>query len=510
MELSVLDLASFAAMLALVIGVSLYASRRGESSEDYFLASRQLSWWLIGASLIASNISTEHFVGMAGSGHGSLGLAVASYEWAAAITLVVVGLVLLPRFLRAGIYTIPEFLEHRFSPATRTLMSVYMLAMYAFVAIASIVYSGALALQAIFGIDLALAGWAIGILAAAYTIYGGLAAVVWSDLIQGTALLVGGALCFWLGLDAIGGWTTFVDTHGDKLHMVLPANHPELPWTALLLGIWVPNFFYWGLNQFITQRTLGARSLADGQNGIMVAAAIKLVIPFFIVMPGIMAASLYGDKIASSDQAYPVLISQLLPAGWRGFLLAALFGAVMSSLDSMLNSASTIYTMDIHARYFVPNATPRQLICVGRLATAALVVVACTMAPWLGDPRLGGIFRFIQLFQGFVSPGIVAVFAFGLVVGRTPAKAALSAMAFNPVVYGVLLWRLPDVAFLHHMAITLLVLVALMAAVTWRWPAANPPPMPTVSPVDMTPSRAARPVAALIVMTTIALYSVFW
>jgi len=510
MTLSTVDYVVFVTLLALVVGVSLYASRHEEDSEDYFLAGRGLSWWLIGMSLIASNISTEQFVGMSGAGFGTTGLAVASYEWVAAITLVFVALVLLPRFLRAGIYTIPEYLEYRYSRTARTLMSVYMLAMYACVALASILYSGALAIEAIFGFDLTWSVWALGALAAGYTIYGGLKAVVWSDLIQGAALLLGGLLCLVLGLQAIGGWDRFAALHADRLHMMLPASHPEIPWTAMLFGIWVPNLFYWGLNQFITQRTLGARSLADGQHGILLAALIKLTIPFIIVVPGIMAVSLYGTEIGAPDQAYPVLVSHLLPAGLRGFMLAALFGAVMSSLDSLLNSASTIYTMDLHTRYVRRDLGQADIVRVGRVATAVLVVAGCAIAPALDDPRLGGIFRYIQMFQGFVSPGIVTVFLFGIAVSRAPASAAVGAMLLNPVVYGVLLWAMPEVAFLNHMAITVIALAIAMAVVTAARPSAPVAPLPDRGPVDLEPSRLAPFAGAAIVLATLVLYVVFW
>ena len=336
------DGVSFVLFLAAVIGVSLYASRHERTDEDYFLAGRGLTWPLIGISLIASNISTEQFVGMAGAGFGQAGLAVASYEWVAAATLVFVALVLLPRFLRLGIYTMPEFLEHRYGPVPRTIMAVYMLAAYVGVAIAAVLYSGAIGLEAIFGLDVVAGIWLIGALAGAYTVYGGLKAVVWSDLLQGTALLVGGAIVAVVGLGYVGGLRAFLSVNEAKLHLVLPADHPDLPWTALLLGIWIPNVFYWGFNQFITQRTLAARTLADGQRGMLFAAGLKLVVPFIVVFPGIMAFQLFGAEIDHGDQAYPVLISRLLPAGLRGVLFAALFGAVMSSLDSMLNSASSI------------------------------------------------------------------------------------------------------------------------------------------------------------------------
>ncbi|WP_272481688.1 SLC5 family protein [Rhodothermus marinus] len=291
MTFGIVDLIAFVGFIAFVIGFSLYASRKEETGEDYFLAGRGLTWWLIGFSLIASNISTEHFVGMAGRGF-ELGLAIASYEWMAAVTLVIVAFFFLPKFLRAGIYTMPEYLEYRYNTTARTIMATFMMLAYVFVALATVLYSGALALEAIFGLDTVLGIWLIGLLAGFYTVYGGLKAVVWTDLLQGAALLLGGLLVTVLGFQALGGVDVFFAQAGDKLHTVLPWDHPEMPWVAVFIGgLWIPNLFYWGLNQFITQRTLGARSLEEGQKGIMLAALLKLLIPFIIVFPGIMLPS---------------------------------------------------------------------------------------------------------------------------------------------------------------------------------------------------------------------------
>jgi len=510
MHLTALDIAAFMGFIGVVVGISLYASRKEETSEDYFLAGRGLTWWLIGFSLIASNISTEHFVGMAGAGFGNMGLAVASYEWVAAITLVFVALFLLPKFLRSGIYTIPEFLEYRYSAGTRTIMSVYMLIMYVLVAIASILYSGAVGIQAIFGLKLIYGVWLIGLLAAAYTIYGGLKAVVWSDLLQGAGLLIGGAVVMVLGFQAVGGVGTFLEVNRDKLHMVLPANHPEIPWTALLVGIWIPNIFYWGLNQFITQRTLGAKSLSHGQNGIILAAFIKLLIPFIIVFPGIMAYQLYASEITNQDQAYPILFARLLPAGLRGIMFAALFGAVMSSLDSMLNSASTIFTVDIYKRRLRPEVSPHMMVTVGRIATAVCVLFGCIVAPFLDNPKFGGIFKYIQMFQGFISPGIVTAFLFGLVVKKAPPSAAITALILNIPVYGLLNRFLPNVPFLNHMAITFVVLIVAMAAITFSYPLRKPVELPVQEGFDLRSSPLVKGLGAVVVALSIALYVIFW
>jgi len=510
MTLNWMDFLTFGGFFAIVIAISLYKSRDEKTSKDYFLAGRGLGFWLIGLSLIASNISTEHFVGMAGAGYGGLGLAVANYEWMAAVTLVFVALFLLPRFLRSGIYTIPEFLEYRYNPASRAIMATFMMIMYVAVALASILYSGAIGLKTIFGMDLTMAVWLIGIIAGAYTIYGGLKAVVWTDLFQGTALLIGGAIVLVLGLKAVGGVSVFLETNADKLHMILPASHPELPWTALILGLWIPNIFYWGLNQFIVQRTLGAKSLQEGQKGIMLAAGLKLIIPFIIVFPGIIAFQLYSGQIASGDQAYPTLIREIIPMGLRGIMFAALFGAVLSSLDSMLNSASTIFTMDLYKRHFRKSASAEKLVKVGRFMTAVFVLIACFIAPFLGDPRFGGIFKYIQMFQGFISPGIVTVFLFGLVIRKAPSSAAISAMLGNVVIYGMLLWIFPNISFLNHMAITFIVLVLLMAVITIFKPLPEPVKMPVNKEVDVTPSSQAKVAGIGIIVITVILYIIFW
>jgi len=508
MTLHWFDIAAFCAFLALVIGVSLYASRHEKTDEDYFLAGRKLSWWLIGFSLIASNISTEHFVGMAGRGY-ELGLAIASYEWMAAVTLVIVAIWFLPKFLRAGIYTMPEYLEYRYNTTARVIMATFMMLAYIFVALASVLYAGAIALESIFTIDLVTGIWLIGITAGIYTIYGGLSAVVWSDLIQGVALLLGGALIMILGFNALGGIGPFVEAAGDKLHVVLPWDHPEMPWVAVFIGgLWIPNLFYWGLNQFITQRTLGARSLADGQRGIFLAAGLKLIIPFIIVFPGIMAAEIYADQVTMADQAYPVMIRELLPAGLTGLMFAALFGAVMSSLDSMLNSAATIFTIDLYKRHWKSGeASPKHFVRVGRIATGVLVVVGCLWAPIVG--ATGSVFQYIQMFWGFISPGIVAAFLFGLFSTRTPPAAAIGAMVLSIPIYGMLLWTLPDVAFLHHMMITFIVLTIYMIALRLARPLIAPRTLP-VSNINLEHAPHARWIGAAIVAVTAVLYIIFW
>jgi SSS family solute:Na+ symporter len=512
MQLSWLDIGVFLVFVCFVVGTSLYKSRRKkETSEDYFLAGRTLFWYLIGFSLIASNISTEQFVGMSGQSAGHVGMAVASYEWVAAITLVFVALFFLPKFLKTGIFTIPEFLEYRYNPVPRAIMAFYTVIIYVAVTIAAVLYSGGLTLHTIFGIDLTTAVWIIGIIAAFYTTYGGLKAVVWADLIQGSALIIGGVLTMILGFIEVGGVSNFLQTNADRLHMILPSDHIEIPWTALVIGIWIPNFYYWGFNQYIMQRTLGAKSLRQGQRGVIFAAGLKLLIPFIVVFPGIMALQLYKDQLSTADQAYPLLIKNLIPAGLKGFMFAAIFGAVMSSLDSMLNSASTIFTMDLYKRHFKKDASSKSLIKIGRIMTVVFVLVGCLIAPQLMDPKFKGIFHYIQDFQGFISPGILAAFVFGIIFKRAPPSAAITALILNVPVYGILhLKYFENIVFLNKMAITFGILILTMAILTALKPLARPKVLPSRGGIDMKPEASVVWLGLAVIAVTVVLYIIFW
>ncbi len=514
MELSVFDITLFVLFFVVVIGTSMYKSRREETEEDYFLASRGLVWPLIGLSLIAANISTEHFVGMSGQSAGNVGMAIASYEWLAAITLVVVAFFFLPRFLKSGIYTIPEFLEYRYNPAARGLMAFYTMVIYVGVTIASVLYSGGLTLNTIFDLDLTLSIWLIGAIAALYTIWGGLKAVAWADLFQGSALILGGAVVLIFGFVAVGGVPEFFQANADKLHMILPSDHPVLPWTALVIGLWIPNFYYWGLNQFITQRTLAAKTLRQGQLGVLFAAFLKLIIPFIIVIPGIMAYQLYTDQLtgpgATTDAAYPLLIRNLIPAGFRGFMFAAITAAVISSLASMLNSASTIFAVDLFKRHWKKDASHKTMVAMGRLTTLAFVLIGCFIAPMLGDPRFGGIFTYIQEFQGYISPGILAAFVFGLLVKKAPDAAGVSALILTVPIYGFLQWQFSGIAFLNRMALTFAIVIIIMAVITALNPRRAEKTLPIRESFDMTPSPSVKRLGFLVIGITIVLYIIFW
>jgi SSS family solute:Na+ symporter len=560
MDLGLFDVITFVGFMLAVVVISLYAGRREKTGTDYFLAGRTLTWPLIGFSLIASNISTEHFVGMAGSAFERVGLAIASYEWMAAVTLVIVAWWLLPKFLKAGIYTMPEYLEYRYDSGTRTVMALFLMAAYIIVFLSTVVYSGAMAVNTIFDIPalfqewfgmaeegatfwaLVASIWVIGLVAASYTIYGGLKSVVWSDLLQGGGLILGGAVVAVLGLLTIGdgnvldGAREFLSEQGGKLHTVLPWNDADVPWVAVFIGgLWIPNLFYWGLNQFITQRTLGAKSLAEGQKGIFLAAWLKLLIPFIIVMPGIMAFHLYGrgpdPAVTEGDAAYAYMIRELLPPYLRGAMFAALVGAVMSSFNSGLNSASTILTVDLYKKYINPDAGEHRVVSVGRWATAGVVVVACLWAPII--TQFKGVFSYIQEIWGFITPGIVAAFLVGMVVKRAPAAAAKTAMLLGAVLYALFrvpgwimaagveageiaegsalhwIYRFSTMAFLHHMGIIFVILAGVMLVITSMKPLTEPRTMP-VSEIDVRPHKHQYLIGGITIAATAVLYIIFW
>lgn len=536
MNLSPLDIILFISFFAVVIGVSMYKSRRERTSEDYFLASRGLIWPLIGLSLIAANISTEHFVGMAGQGAGDVGFAIASYEWMAAITLVFVALFFLPKFLKTGIFTIPEYLEYRYNPAARAIMAFYTMIIYVGVTISAVIYSGGLTLQTLFGNlensnHLMYGILVIGAIAALYTIWGGLKAVAWADLFQGSALIIGGAITLYLGFKALdpsgnlsAGVNSFFTHNKDKLHMILPKNHSVLPWTALVIGLWIPNIYYWGLNQYITQRTLAAKTLKHGQLGIIFAAGLKLIIPFVIVFPGIIAFQLYGSQMtgeSGTDAAYPLLIKNLLGPGVRAFIFAAISGAVISSLASMLNSASTIFTMDLFKRHWKKDASQKSLITTGRITTALFVIIGCLIAPQLGNPKFHGIFTYIQEFQGFISPGILAAFLFGIVIKKAPPKAGVVALILNPFIYLILFLffskydiitnaTVIPIAFLNRIAITFVLILIVMLVMTLFKPLEKPRKMPVRKDFDMKPTPSVLWMGIGVISITVILYIIFW
>jgi SSS family solute:Na+ symporter len=510
MELNLFDVGLFLAFIGVVVGFSMFKSRKGKTSEDYFLASRSLKWWLISFSIVAANISTEQLVGMAGQGAGNVGLAVSNWQLAGSIGIVIIAFTLLPRFLKAGIYTMPEFLEYRYNPATRAIMALITVIVYVAVLLTAVLYSGGITLRTIFGLNLHYAVWLIGLIAALYTTWGGLKAVAWADLFQGAALLVGGILTFFIGLYACGGWENFSTLNASRLHMVLPSNHSTLPWTGVFSGMWIVILYYCGLNQFIVQRNLAAKTLRDGQLGVIFAGALWLLVPFVIVMPGIMAFQLYGKQMVRPDEAFPTLIKNLIPQGLRGFMLAAIAGAVISSLASMLNSASTIFTIDIYHRMFDRKAPQKRLVLLGRLMTIIFIVAGCSIAPMLDDPKFGGVFQYIQQYQGYIWPGLVAVFTFGILVETAPGAAGVTGLIAGPVIYGLLQRFAPNVHFLIQVAIAFQLVLLIMGLITFWKPLKEPKRLPVRKEMDVRTEPQVIWLGAAVIISIITFYIIFW
>mgnify|MGYP000858383241 CR=1 FL=1 len=681
--MGILDIIIFVVFVVSVVGIGLYKSRHEKSGEDYFLAGRGLTWWLIGFSLIAANISSEQFVGMSGNAASYIGMAIASYEWMAAITLVVVAFGFLPYFLRAGIYTMPEFLEYRYNAAARTIMAVATIFIYMLL-LGAVTYSGALTVETMakememkFIPTLAQASLAIGIIAMLYVAAGGLKACAWADLIQGSALILGGAVIMIFAFKMLGATneasyiedvTTgavgvktfsgegvmerFMTLNKVRLNMFLPKNDATLPWTALLLGLWIPNFYYWGLNQYITQRTLGSASLAQGQKGIVFSAFMKLLIPFVIVIPGIIAFNLFAPemKLKAVDDNAPVfarylkanpdtrlvqiaespsaeaiaalpegvflvavypdefelknarsknpfvlpmslekysklqvkpfsvfesedkswktvfpslaeeleryntvireaaqssgakvntekflgykydsalgqLLSKVLPrnTGAVGFVLAALLGAVVSSLAAMLNAASTIFTMDIYKKYLSPQASQKTIVTLGRISVIVFTAIAVFLAPQLGNPKISNsIFTIIQESQGFLSPGVLAVFVFGLLVRRAPGICGVAGLATNFIAYGGMKYlstisglmdnKIMSILignFLNRMAISFVICLLVMLLIRMTRPLAQPIEFKQQTTIELHSSKGAIAAGIIVVIITLILYVIF-
>ena len=537
----------FISYAVLILGVGLWVSRdkkgHQKNAEDYFLASKSLPWWAIGASLIAANISAEQFIGMSGSGFAS-GLAIASYEWMSAITLLIVGKYFLPIFIEKGLYTIPEFVEKRFSTNLKTILAVFWIALYVFVNLTTVLYLGALALETIMGIPMMYGILGLALFAAAYSLYGGLSAIAWTDVIQVIFLVFGGLITTYLALNTLSDGEGFMvglnivyETVPERFAMILDKSNPEfnnLPGIGVLVGgMWVANLYYWGFNQYIIQRTLAAKSLKEAQKGILFAAFLKLIIPLIVVIPGIAAYVMINDpeimarlgdvaltnipSLEQADKAYPWLL-QFLPVGLKGVAFAALAAAIVSSLASMLNSTSTIFTMDIYKQYINKNANDKATVNMGRISAGVALLIACIMAPLLGG--IDQAFQFIQEYTGVVSPGILAVFILGLFWKKTTNKAAIAgalvsipiAMYFKVAPKG---WSTSslfvDVPFMDQMGYTAILTMIVIALVSYFQHKGTDDKKGIEITKGMFKTSPLFNIGAFSVMLIlVALYSIFW
>ena len=555
-----LDYLIFGLYALTILGIGLWVSRdkkgKQKNAEDYFLASKSLPWWAVGTSLIAANISAEQFIGMSGSGF-ALGLAIASYEWMAAITLLVVGKYFLPIFIEKGLYTIPEFIEKRYSTNLKTILAIFWIALFVFVNLTTVLFLGGKALDTIIGVGdgaiLLNSIIGLGLFAAAYSLWGGLASVAWTDVIQVIILIFGGLLMTYFALLNVTDSGSFIDglkyvyeKAPERFSMILSKGEIikpnggdawwDLPGLAVLIGgMWVANLYYWGFNQYIIQRTLAAKSLAEGQKGIVFAAFLKLIIPVIVVLPGIIAYVMNIDEsgflTASSvdpgfigaagnfanDNAAPWLIKNFIPVGVKGLILAALAAAIVSSLASMLNSTSTIFTMDIYKSHFNKNASDAKMVSIGRITAVVALIIAIIIAPQLGS--LGQVFIFIQEYTGVVSPGILAVFLMGLFYKKATNNAAIwgailsipIAMYFKVAPKG---WNeasiFVELPFMHQMGYTCLATIAIITIISYLEGNQDDPKGINLTKKLFATNKTFNIGAFSVLLITAFLYAMFW
>ncbi|MBB1192471.1 sodium transporter [Flavobacterium sp. SOK18b] len=429
-------------------GIWIYKKKKKEetSSKDYFLAEGSLTWWAIGASLIASNISAEQFIGMSGSGF-KMGLAIATYEWMAAFTLIIVAVFFIPVYLKNKIFTMPQYLNQRYNSNVAMIMAVFWLLLYVLVNLTSILYLGALAISSISGLDITLCMIFLAFFAVMITL-GGMKVIGYTDVIQVFFLILGGLVTTYLALNlvaeefgssgVINGFNLMTTQANDHFHMIFEKSNPnymDLPGLSVLIGgMLIINLNYWGCNQYITQRALGA-DLKTARNGILFAAFLKLLMPVIVVLPGIAAFVLYQnghfgtemlqDGTVNPDRAYPVLLN-LLPVGLKGLSFAALTAAIVASLAGKANSIATIFTLDIYKTKLNVDADEKKLVSIGKKAIVVAMLIAVVVAPFLGIDKKGG-FQYIQEYTGFVSPGVFAMFILGFFWKKTTSNAALFA-----------------------------------------------------------------------------------
>jgi SSS family solute:Na+ symporter len=522
-------------------GFYVYHQKRKFTSgdtKDFFLAEGSLTWWAIGASLIASNISAEHFIGMSGSGF-AMGLAISTYEWMASATLIIVAVFFVPIYLKNKIYTMPQFLARRYGETVSTIMAVFWLLVYVFVNLTSILYLGAIAINSITGISF---GICVGGLAffAVFVTLGGMKVIGYTDVVQVVVLIIGGLVTTYLALTLLSeksgqdgtvmsGLSLLTERADSHFHMIFQKGHPyyqDLPGLSVLIGgMWINNLNYWGCNQYIIQRALGA-DLKTAQNGILFAAFIKLLIPVIAVLPGIAMYVLYQDGLFQQemvdaagnlkpDHAYPTLMN-LLPTGLKGVAFAALTAAVVASLAGKANSISTIFALDIYKKFFDKQASERKLVIVGRVTVIVALAIAGRVAPWL--QALDQAYQFIQEYVGFISPGVLAIFLLGLFWRRTTSAAALAGALLTIPLSTILKFlpqwtngSFPDFPFLDRMTITFVIIMIVMFVMSVSRKREDLPP-PTIDVTlhyfRLSPAFLAGSVLILGILA--GLYATFW
>jgi len=545
MEFSTIDTIVFCGYAITIVALGLWVStdEKGHQKDatDYFLAGKSLPWWAIGASLIAANISAEQIIGMSGSGF-AVGMAIASYEWMGAVTLIIVGKYFLPIFIEKEIFTIPEFVEKRFNTTLKTILAVFWIALFVFVNLTTVLYLGALAMDTIMGTGdgsiLVHALIGLSAIAAAYSLYGGLSAVAWTDVLQVGLLVLGGFVVTFAGLSNVtpeggilNGFVHIYEVAGEKFDMILDQSNPEysnLPGIAVLIGgLWVANLYYWGFNQYIIQRTLAAKSLKESQKGIIFAGFLKLIIPLIVVIPGIIVYVLYNqppgtaqitgvvdvftkpDGSIQYDNAYPWLMKVFLTPGFLGLVVAALAAAIVSSMASMLNSVATIFTMDIYIPYIRQDASDKQTVNMGRISAGLALVTAALMAPQLEN--VPQVFQYIQEYTGMVSPGILAVFLMGLFWKKTTSKGAIYGVLASIVIAIFLKTDAVQLPFMNQMFYTLISTIVIIVGVSLTTNPGDEDPKAIHTTSEMFKTSSAFNIGAYAILILVAvLYAAFW
>ena len=519
-------LSSCIAVMALIAWVSWRRTRGTvETKDGYFLAGRGLTAGFIAGSLLLTNLSAEQLIGLNGSAYG-YNLSSMAWEVTAAVATVAMAFLFLPRYLAGAFTTLPEFLAERFDPMVRRMSVLLFMLGYGLVTIPSVLYSGSLAVMQFFDVPqlsglgtfpaLLLTVIFIGVTGAAYAIFGGLKAVAVSDTLNGIGLLFIGLLVPVLGLVALGdgdfgaGFDRLIADHPEKLDAIGSAEDPT-PFGTIFTGMIFANLFYWCTNQYVIQRTLGARSLAEGQKGVLASGFFKVLVPFMMMVPGVIAFHLYGPGLGTIDEAYPRLIEDVLPASLTGVFLAVLLGAVFSSFNSLLNSAATLFTLDIYAPARGGEVSDAHLVRVAKIASVVIALFSFGVAPLLYFAE-EGLWQIVRIFTGFYNIPTVVIVIIGLFTRRVPAIGAKLVIIFHVSAYGLLRFVLDDVVtlhFIHQYAVLFVLEVGIMLACGYLAPRAEPYVAPRCEKVDLTPWRFARPTAFTLLSCVVALYFVF-
>lgn len=522
MKFSLIDVFVFLFYCSIVIGVGIITTYRAKKKNDangYFFAGNSLPWYLIGSSIIAANISAEQFVGMSGSGF-AMGLTIATYEWLAAIMLIIVAWWFLPVFIHKKIHTMPQFLEVRYDRRIKTVMAIFWLFLFVFVNLTSILYLGALSLKTVFGVKLGYGIAGLAVFSLFLTVGGGLKAIANTDVIQVIFLVLGGMITTYLALNTISegcgvinGFSILMEKAPEKFHMILSSSDPNYRFMpgirSVFGGIWIAGIYYFGANQYIIQKALGAKSLKEAQRGMAFAGYLKLIIPVLVVIPGIAAFVLHAD-IAKPDEAYPWLLERFVPSGVKGFVFAALIAAIVSSLAAIINSASTIFSIDIYKVHLNPDITEESIIKAGRISSVVIIFLASLIASFLTS--IEQVFQFIQEYTGLISPGITAMFVLGIFWKKTTSLAAWIAVLITLPVPLILKWIYPEMPFLDNMVFAFLIISSIMILVTLFVKDTQLKSSPWNLPAGIFDNndKVFKWLAAGILLILCMLYSVFW